>query len=160
AGVPRRGPGRAPARELGRAAGPLRDRGARPAGQGHALDADGAPAPGGRLPHVPPDPPPRARPPPRLPAPAPGRLVPHRALLQARVEPVSSAGAGAPREHLRRAARAAAGEVPDGPGGDAGADRGLTMGLEIVVPRRAGPLRPVLEALAAAGLPSAIAMVN
>ena len=34
------------------------------------------------------------------------------------------------------------------------------MGLEIVVPRRSCPLRPVLEALAAAGLPSAIAMVN
>ena len=35
------------------------------------------------------------------------------------------------------------------------------MGLEIVVPRsRACPLRPVLDALAAAGLPSTIAMVD
>ena len=83
-----------PSAQLGRAARPLHA-GRAAAAADPAVDADGAPPPRRRLPHLPADAPPRDGPPRRLRAPAPRRLVPHRGLLQAGVEPLPPARARA-----------------------------------------------------------------
>ncbi len=93
----RRRPGGPAARAMGRAPRPVhgRARAARP--DDHRLDADGPPASGGRLSNVPPDAAPRTLPPPGRPVAQACRLLPHRGVLQAGVEPLSSAR-GRPRD--------------------------------------------------------------
>src|SRR5262249_28470019 len=99
----------APFRGLGRAARALYPRRAR--ARAHpALDAHRAPQADRGLQGLPAHAAARGRPPPGLPPPEARRLLPHRGLLQARVEPLPSArarGAGAPPRGLSPARRGA-----------------------------------------------------